>query len=109
MADSDCDLAKEIASSLVLLSTSITEAQPITLIESMAAGTPFVARPVGAISAFKGGILGLSIEEQANAIIDIIKSNDLWGKLSHEGLKIYNNEYHPNHVKDKYLRLLLQR
>lgn len=83
--DDECDLAEEVAYSLAILSTSVTEALPIILLEAMASGTPFVATPVGAVSSLKAGILAGDTQSQRNAILALLNDNMLWNRLSYEG------------------------
>jgi glycosyltransferase involved in cell wall biosynthesis len=83
--DHECDLADEISRSLVVLSTSITEALPLTLIEAMAAGTPFVATPVGAVPSLRGGILARDIAEQNEAIQTLASDRSRWQRCADDG------------------------
>lgn len=92
LQDDECDLANQIAQSLLIFSPSITEALPITLIEAMASGTPFVATPVGAVGSFLGGILANSEVEQAKAINLLISDSGLWEMYSSSGRVQYNSD-----------------
>ena len=101
--DSECDIGLEIAKSFVVLSTSITEALPIFLLEAMAAGTPFVATSVGAVSDLKGGVLANATKDQVKAIEKIYYDKVLWQALS----KLGKNEYQLNFTRSVVKKSLL--
>ncbi len=85
--DTECDIGLEIAKSFAVLSTSITEALPIFLLEAMAAGTPFVATSVGAVTDLKGGVLANNTDDQVEAIKKIYDDKAVWRSLSQQGKK----------------------
>ena len=91
--DQEIDIAGEIASSIAVLSTSITEALPICLLEAMACGTPFIATPVGAVPSLRGGIIRQDVLCQAEAVISLVNDSDLWMRLSSEGMATHNARY----------------
>jgi len=101
--DDECDVADEIANSLIVLCTSITEALPVTLIEAMASGTPFVATPVGAIPAMGTGILANDINVQRSAISSLVNDVDHWTRLSQLGRQTYLARYTQEHVRRNLL------
>lgn len=106
LSDEECDVSKIIAESILILSVSITEALPISLIEASAAGTPFVARCVGAISSLEGGRCfrnDLSIRDE---IIKLLNSPDDWMKLSIAGLQQYNKKFTNEVVKSNFLSII---
>ena len=91
--DNECDLAQELASSLLVFSPSITEALPMVLIESMACGTPFVATSVGAVASFKGGMTADTPQAQLIAIERLVNDDLLWQRYSEAGLSQYKEEF----------------
>lgn len=93
LEDHECNLAQEIGNSLVLLSTSITEALPICLLEAMASGTPFVATPVGAVPSIHAGIVTADMQSQREAIISLVSDTALWNRLSLEGRDQYKTRF----------------
>ncbi len=93
LLDTECDLGYEIARSALVFLPSLTEALPITLIEAMALGTPFVATPVGAINTMMGGLLADNQKNQVNAIKTLLIDSDLWQKYSAQGIKQYESEF----------------
>jgi len=76
-----------------MLSTSLTEALPIALIEAMANKTPFVATPVGAVTSLGAGLIAASIREQKLAIENLLTDQSLWLRLSELGYLQYLAKY----------------
>lgn len=101
--DHECDLADVIARSVVVLSISITEALPITLIEAMAAGTPFVATPVGAVPSLRGGILATDIAAQQDAVQALVTDRGRWQRHSDEGRSQFAEHFSREHVQTQLL------
>jgi len=91
--DAECDVADEIAGSLVVLSTSITEALPLTLIEAMAAGTPFVATPVGAVPSLQGGVLAADRMQQTAAVRTLAEESSEWCRCSEAGRRQFFRDF----------------
>ena len=98
LQDDECDLAEKMMQSILIFSPSITEALPITLIEAMACGTPFVATPVGAVSSFFGGILAESEQSQIDAIQALITQPKLWQKYSDAGQQQVEIDFTEEHI-----------
>jgi len=101
--DDECNISDEIANSLLVLSTSITEVLPVTLLEAMASGTPFVATPVGAVPNLYAGVISGDIDEQRNAIKKIVCDEVLWRQLSEQGKRSYSERYTHAHVRSSLL------
>lgn len=97
--DHECNLAEEMSRSLVALSTSITEALPLTLIEAMASGTPFVATPVGAVPSLRGGILAADTSAQRVAIQALANDRSQWQRCADEGRQRFAERYSREHVE----------
>lgn len=97
--DHECNLAEEIGDSLLLLSTSLTEALPICLIEAMACGTPFVATPVGAVPDLGAGLICITLEEQVDAVLAFLHDPSLWVQQSQQGLLAYRAGYTRERIK----------
>ena len=91
--DQHCDLNREVGESILLLMTSVTEALPITLIEAMASGTPFVATPVGAVPSLAGGLMGQNTPDLTNQIKRLLNDRELWQQLSEAGFNQYKQQY----------------
>jgi glycosyltransferase involved in cell wall biosynthesis len=96
--DQESIISYEISKSFLMLSTSITEAVPIHILEAMASGTPFVSSSVGAIANLRGGIIADDESAQINAILNLYSNASLWNEKSDEGLTQYKKEFTRNHV-----------
>lgn len=101
--DHEIDLAKEFCESLLVLQTSITEALPITLLEAMASGTPFVATAVGAASALQGGIHANTLQSQIQAIKRLFEDEILWDQLSRQGRATIAKQFTDDRVKEQLI------
>jgi glycosyltransferase involved in cell wall biosynthesis len=106
--DHECNILDEIASSIVVLSTSITEALPICLLEAIASGTPFVATPVGAVPSFCGGLVRPDIDSQADAVLSLVNNTVLWSKLANEGVIFYNERFTRQRIKEQLSLAILR-
>ena len=91
--DSEINIAEEVSTSLMVLSTSKTEVLPVILLEAMASGTPFVATSVGAVSSLRAGIIANDIDGQRMAISSLANDRDLWSRTSLIGRKEYELRY----------------
>ena len=102
--DNEINLARELSLSLAVLLLSKTEVLPLTLLEAMASGTPFVASPVGAIPSLEGGLLVYDSDEASQAIVKLVQSPDLWNELSKKGLNFFNKHYSRKIIKKQLLK-----
>lgn len=106
LTDKECSISEEISRSFAVMSTSSTEVLPLTLLEAMASGTPFLSTNVGAVCELSGGILCSSVNsfitELKNLSVDIIR----WQALSDAGRLAIDAKYSERVVK-KQLDLLL--
>lgn len=106
LEDHECDLAQEIGSSLAMLCTSTTEVFPLSLLEAMASGTPFVAPSVGAVPAFNAGLLASGCEAQRGAILRLLGNEEFWQQQADAGLREYRSRYTREHVRSALLSLV---
>ncbi len=91
----------------MFLSGSPTECQPLTVLDAMAAGTPFVARATGCINILPGGLAVDGATEAARALNRILEP-ELWHVYSAAGLNAANERFHPIRVGDKLAMVLRQ-
>lgn len=103
LEDHECDLAAEIAGSLVLLAPSTTEALPIVLLEAMACGTPFVATPVGAVPQLGAGCLAQSVAAQRELVHRLLQDEALWQERAQAGLQAGQARYTLQQVRSQLL------
>jgi glycosyltransferase involved in cell wall biosynthesis len=106
--DHECNISDEIASSIAVLSTSITEALPICLLEAMASGTPFVATPVGAVPSLSGGLIRTDVHGHAEAIQNLMNDAELWNKLSNAGIALHHERFSRISIKEQLSSALLR-
>jgi glycosyltransferase involved in cell wall biosynthesis len=99
--DHECDLAQEIAISMAVLSTSITEALPICLLEAMACGTPFVATPVGAVPSLGAGLVRADAALQAEAILALSNTPSLWELQSQIGFTQFSTRFSKDKIREQ--------
>ncbi len=88
-------LLEECSSSIAFLSGSHTECQPLVLLDSMAVGTPFVARGSGCIPYFSGGLVANSEVHAAQTIDRLLLDEAEWNRLSDAGREYVAVRCHP--------------
>ena len=59
----EIDIKKEIEDSYLILNTSITEVFPLSIVEAISLGVPFISYDTGNISYIKGGLISKNISE----------------------------------------------
>jgi glycosyltransferase involved in cell wall biosynthesis len=104
--DKECSIQEEIRGSMVALSTSITEVQPIFLLEAMASGTPFVSSNVGSIPKMKGGMCGDTTELKIRLIRNFFDDLETWNHYSTLGVEQVNDEYNQRNVRLSLMNLI---
>jgi glycosyltransferase involved in cell wall biosynthesis len=99
--DHEINLAREFSQSMIVLQTSITEALPITILEAMASGTPFIATAVGAASSLQGGIHADQLSEQVELINLLFGDQLLWNQLAEQGKAAYRQRFTDARVQEQ--------
>ncbi len=90
----------------LFLLTSKQETQPIVLIESMAAGKPWIATVRGCISTMEGGIPVNSMGEIVTALQHLMTDPAVAAILGKKGKAAYDARYSPSLVKQLWKQLI---
>jgi glycosyltransferase involved in cell wall biosynthesis len=69
----------------IVLITSWREASPLVVLESMAAGTPWVAFDVGSVREHAGGVVVNSVEDMTMTALELLNNSDRRDKLGQDG------------------------
>ncbi len=105
---SESALIAEYRQSLVFISGSYTECQPLVLLDAMACGTPFIARATGCIPQLVGGI-SVRTEETAAQVLDTLLMHDEeWLRYAEAGRLEAYNTHHPDRVSEKLAAAFLK-
>jgi len=110
------DVAEILPQLGLLMLTSISEAQPLAILEAFAAGVPCIATDVGACRAqIEGGspddrALGLAgrvapfadAEALAQAAVELLSSRDAWHACQRAGLARVRRHYTVDHMLSEY-------
>lgn len=75
VGESRDDTIRHIRESQIYLLTSVTEMQPVSLLEAMATGAAFVSTDVGVVRFLPGGLVRETPEEMANALFYLAQNN----------------------------------
>jgi glycosyltransferase involved in cell wall biosynthesis len=89
----------------LLVSTSNWEANSLVLLESMAAGTPWVSTDVGSARANGGGIVVNNLDEMTAAVTHLLRDPDRRGSLGREGRRRAMERHDWVRIADQYLEL----
>jgi glycosyltransferase involved in cell wall biosynthesis len=98
------ELLAEYLKSKLFLSGSLTECQPLVLLDANATGTPFVARGTGCIESMPGGLSFRTLSEAIAKIDELLVDGTKWNSLSAEGRTAAKEIYHP----DRNIELLIK-
>jgi glycosyltransferase involved in cell wall biosynthesis len=88
--------------------SSKSEAQPLTILESMACGKPFISTNVGCVSEFEGGIIVKNIEEMARAMRELAENPAERGELGRRGKECFDLNYSAEVTTRAWLDLINQ-
>jgi glycosyltransferase involved in cell wall biosynthesis len=89
----------------LMVLTSSWEASPLVLLESMAAGTPFVTFDTGCVREHVGGRVVSSLSEMAQTVIELMADADLRRDLGQQGKKRIAERHDWEVVVDAYEHL----
>ena len=100
-------LIEEYNKSVVVLSGSHTECQPLVLLDANATGTPFISRVTGCIPSMAGGVTINSTAQMAMHINELARLGNTWQQLSFAGRIAAAEIYHPDRTAKLFEDLLL--
>ncbi|MDR7556002.1 MAG: glycosyltransferase family 4 protein [Armatimonadota bacterium] len=86
----------------VVLLTSRFEVAPLTLVEAMAAGVPFVSYNVGNATELAGGLVVNTAEEMARILRDLLEDHDRRRRLGEEGRQAHRHMFEWERIIDRY-------
>jgi 1,2-diacylglycerol 3-alpha-glucosyltransferase len=101
-------LLEECRRSIMLLSGSHTECQPLVLLDSMTMGTPFVARSTGCTPYLSGGVGVKTVLEAAQTIDRLLLNNCEWDRLSKAGKNEISEKNNPTRVGKELISALVE-
>lgn len=103
---------KEVVSAIkeadLLVSTSRWEANSVVLIESMAAGTPWVSLDVGSARENAGGVVVRSVDEMAEVVAGLLRDPERRSRLGQEGRLRVADRHDWRSIVSQYENLYLQ-
>lgn len=85
--------------------SALHEAQPISLLEAMRAGKPWVARKSGCIQIMEGGICVTSVTAMAKAMNALAKDPKLQNRLASAGSEAVAKNYNRDTYTQRYIAL----
>jgi glycosyltransferase involved in cell wall biosynthesis len=86
----------------ILLVTSESEASPLVVLESMAAGTPWISLDVGCVRDHTGGVVVASRHEMADAAVRLLQDSAHREKLGAEGTALARSRHDWAHIVTGY-------
>ncbi|MBC7980406.1 MAG: glycosyltransferase family 4 protein [Armatimonadetes bacterium] len=95
-----------LATCNAFLLSAYHEAQPISLLEAMREGKPWVARNAGCIASMEGGLCVYSEQQMAEAMQGLTSDPGLCERLGSEGSHAVSVRYNRDAYVDSYCKLL---
>ena len=83
------DLKIMMQETSLIVNVSLTEVFPLTLVEGISMGVPFVSYDTGNISFLKGGLLSKNIKDLTQNTELLLKNEFFYKKISEEGKEFY--------------------
>ena len=81
-----------IARSHLIINTSVTEVFPLSIVESINLGTPFISYDTGNTSYIKGGLIAENHNEMINIIKTLVKNDFFYDRLKILGKNFYKQK-----------------
>lgn len=102
------DVISAVLSCDITISASKGETQPLTILESMASGKPFISTDVGCVTEFEGGLIVNNIEEMAGAMRELAGNPAERGELGRRGKECFDGSYAAEVTNRAWLDLIHQ-
>ena len=99
------DLYREYQKSILLLSGSYTECQPMSHIEANKLGTPFISKKTGCITFMRGGQSVITQDQASNTINNLIINQTDWNNLSEQGIISSNSDHSMQNMKKLFTQI----
>ncbi|MEW6001827.1 MAG: glycosyltransferase family 4 protein [Nitrospirota bacterium] len=100
------DVISAYFSADIFLFASKIECFPLTIIESLGAGVPFISTPCGNVPDLPGGIIIGSSEEMARTADKLLEERDYRCKLGEEGKRFCHEHFTWDHIIEQYEDLI---
>lgn len=101
------DIQAAYSAASVFVFTSLYEIQPLVLLESIAAGTPFIAYDVGCVDEIPGGIVTRSKSEMSAKLKELLEDEHKRHALKMNGLEAAKERYNLQTSLEKLNRLIV--
>ena len=96
------DISAAYCATDLFLCSSNWELQPLMILESMAAGKPFICTDVGCVRDLPGGVIIRDLKEMVQAIRDLIKDEPRRRHLGQQGKAAVENRYNWKKTVQQY-------
>lgn len=100
------DIAAAYQAADLFVSSSLSEAQPLVLLDAMNAGVPFISTDVGCVRELEGGIVVSTVGQMAAAIKSLIGDEQKRKQLGQSGRTACEFKYNWKAVIDSYEDLI---
>lgn len=100
------EVISAIRSCDIFVLSATAETQPISLLEAMACGKPFISTDTGCVSEFKGGIVVSSMNGMVTEMQRLAASPGERSKIGKEGKECFDAEYSSPACKRAWLELI---
>lgn len=99
---------EKISKADISILSSISEHLPVTILEGLAAGLPFISTDVGVVSSIPGGIVCKTESDLSLAMIKLYEDNILRKQLAEIGFSYANKNCHINEQVKKMEKIIYE-
>ena len=99
------DVVSAIKEADIVVCTSRWEASPLSILEAMAAGTPWVSMDVGAVRDLAGGIVVDSVEAMRETVVALLRSPEKRNELGRDGIARIGSVHDWDNIARRYAEL----